>query len=267
MDQKAIATGGMVTGSLVIFCGVMVSPVAIGMLLSFPHPIWWLGLVMVGSCGLMIYGGIQSIRKAKKQEWQAKEELERLQSEVAGIKSTGVPVQKTVVEATQVNSEVLAYWMFTAEEWKQFLALEKKRRKSSTSYEAAAIVILGTIGLMSMRDASLWMALLVSIVIAAIVSWLRWVLTMNSFGNVLPKNEVTITDQSILINDKLNPYRSENYWLDKIQILDGDPDVLEITYAWNTRKGNTFDEMRVPIPKGKRDEALNVINKILPPQS
>lgn len=273
MDQKTISAGGMISGALIIFCGIIVSPIAIGMLASYPHPIWWVGLILCGASGVMIHGGIQSIRKAKLQEAQAKEELERLKAEVDKIKSTpvtsgvaGVQIPGVQPDTTIRYKEVLAHWTFTADEWKKFLILEKKRRKSSTGAEGVAIVILGTLALMTFRDATFWMAFGVSAVLAVIISWLRWVLTMSSIGSVLPINEVTITDQSVLINDKLNPYRSDNYWLDKIQVLDGDPEVLEITYAWNTRKGKTFDEMRIPIPKGKKEEAQDVIQKILYPQ-
>lgn len=278
MDQKTINSGGILSGVIVIICGVLVSPVAIGMLASYPHEIWWLGLVLVGSCSLMIYGGIQSIRKSKKQEWQANEEQERIQEEVArlkksqlAIKNEGLPGatiqgQKGSEESHPPYNEVLAFWTFSKPEWNKFLVLEKKRRKSSTLIEGILIVALGTPFLMWVRASTFGTAFIICLIIALIISLLRYFLTMNSLGSVLDVNEVTITDQTVMINGKLNPYRSDNFWLDKVHILDGDPAVLEFTYAWNTRKQKkTFDELRVPIPQKKRAEAQALIEKISKP--
>ena len=65
------------------------------------------------------------------------------------------------------------------------------------------------------------------------------------------------------INGKLNPYRSDRFWLKKIQMLAGDPEVIEFTYSWDTRKGRTFDELRIPVPAGRGEEARALIEKIL----
>ena len=254
---------------LVIFCGVLVSPVAIGMMASYPNQIWWLGLVLVVSCGLMIYGGIQSIRKSQNATRQAAEEEQRINEEVAQLNALDKTQNESIerkAEAAISDStyhEVIAHWTFTPQEWKKFLILEKQRRKSSTLIEGSLIVVLGTPFLMWVRLATLGTAFIISVVIAIVISFFRYLLTMSSLGSILPVNEVAITDQTVMINGKLNPYRSENFWLDKIRILDGDPDVLEITYAWNTRKGKTFDELRVPIPPGKKEEARVTIQKIL----
>lgn len=272
MDQKTISAGGILSGVLVIFCGVLVSPVAIGMVASYPDGIWWLGLVLVISCGLMIYGGIQAIRKAKVQEFQAAEEEQRIKAEIAQLKANSAPTQ-TIENAEKrpsisgsPYSEVFAHWIFSSQEWKKFLLLEKKRRKSSTLIEGILIVALGTPFLMWVRASTFGTAFIICLIIALIISFLRYQLTMNSLGSALDVNEVTITDQTVMINNKLNPYRSENFWLDKIQILDGDPDVLEFTYAWHTRKkAKTFDELRIPIPNGKKEEAQILIQKILKP--
>ena len=272
MDQKAIQGGGIITGVILIFCALLISPVAIGLAISYASELWWLGLVMCLASILMMYSGIKSIRQSKKLEWQAKEEQQRIQEEVQHIKAsypsigeTRTGIESQTPDQAQSHREVLAYWIFPADEWKKFIALERKRRKSSTFYEFLVVVIFGTLILVFLKATGLWLGFSISLIIALIISWLRYVLTMNAFSKVLPDNTVIITDQSVMINDKLNPYRSENFWLEKIQILDGDPDVLEITYAWNTRKGKTFDELRVPIPKGKREEAQRLIQQILKP--
>ncbi len=36
-------------------------------------------------------------------------------------------------------------------------------------------------------------------------------------------------------------------------------DLLEFDIAWSTRKGDTFDETRIPIPHDKKNRALELI--------
>ena len=55
-----------------------------------------------------------------------------------------------------------------------------------------------------------------------------------------------------------------NLWLGKITVNDaGSFNVLEITYCWNTSKGKTFNEIRVPIPKGSLKEAIFLQEKLM----
>jgi hypothetical protein len=269
MDQKTIQSGGIFSGVIVIFCGVLVSPVAVGLTLSYPHELWWLGAVLCICCMLMIVGGIQNIRSANQKERMANQERERIATELAQQKAmeafaTQGIVPTEIPAAVPLRPEVLAHWSFSANEWKQFMALEKRRRMEGAFFEAFGIIILGTIIIMLARESVFSIALSVSTVIALVIGALRYLLNMRSYGQTLPKNEVTITHQSVLINDKLNPYRSDTFWLDKLELKEGNPDVLEFTYAWITsKKKRTSDEMRIPIPKGKKEEAKQIIKKIL----
>ncbi len=273
MDQKTIEAGGILTGVIGISAGVLVSPVAIGLTVSYPHELWWLGAILCVCCFLMIAGGIGAIRTAREKEKLAALERARIDSELAQQKSVQAFADGKIADqlnaapaAVPLHPEVLAHWTFTAEEWKQFMALEKRTRLESSIYEGIGIVILGTIVIMLAREAVFWIALSVSTVIAVIIAFLRYSLNMKSYGPMLGKNEVTITKQSILINDKLNPYRSDTIWLDKLEFKAGAPDVLEFTLAWhNRRKQKVTDEKRVPIPKEKIEEAKQLIPIILNP--
>lgn len=270
MDQRTIQSGGIFSGVLVIFCGVLVSPVAIGLTASYPHELWWLGAILCMCCFLMIFGGIETIRSTKFKERIANQERERIAVEMAQQKAIedfahGIISNETPA-AVPIRPEVLVHWTFSTEEWNQFIVLEKRRRLESSIYEGIGIIVLGTIVIMLARESVFSIALSVSAVIALIIGFLRYFLNMKSYGKTLHKNEVTITRQSVLINDKLNSYRSDNIRLEKIKLIEGSPDVLEFTLAWLTsKKKKAFDEMRVPIPKGKKEEAKQLIQKIINP--
>ena len=273
MDQRTIQSGGILTGVIVILCGVLVSPVAVGLVSSYPHELWWLGAILCVCCFLMISGGVEAIRSVRFKERMANQEQMRIATELAQQKAiedfatTGI-VTPGASAAVPLQPEVLAHWTFTADAWTQFIALEKRRRLESSIYEGIGIIILGTIVIMLARESVFSIALGVSTGVALIVGVLRYTLTMNSYGPTLPKNEVTITQQSVLINDKLNPYRSDTIRLEKVILIEGLPDVLEFTHAWITSKRKkAYDEMRVPVPMGKREEAKELIQKITKPIS
>jgi hypothetical protein len=273
MDQKTIQAGGMLSGIVLIFTGLLVSPVAVGLARSYPHELWWLGAALCLSCFLMIFGSIQNIRDSRNKEKLANQERARITQELAQQKSfqaleTGEVDLQSNPEPTAVplNPEVLAHWMFTEKEWNQFMVLEKHRRLESSLYEGIGIVILGTIVIMLSREAIFSVALTVSLVIGGIISLLRYYLNINSLGKTLPINNVIITRQSVLINDKLNPYRSDTFWLSKLALKPGKPDVLEFTFAWkNRKKQNVSDELRIPVPTNKREAVQRIMNQILDP--
>jgi hypothetical protein len=67
---------------------------------------------------------------------------------------------------------------------------------------------------------------------------------------------VIITQYAVIINGKHNAFKSQMYWLGSVSIKDEpSPKVLEIVYNWNTRGGISHDEIRIPIPEGKLEEA------------
>jgi hypothetical protein len=39
--------------------------------------------------------------------------------------------------------------------------------------------------------------------------------------------------------------------------------ILEFTYCWSTRSGKTYDEIRVPIPKGNLKEAISLQERLM----
>lgn len=271
MDQKIIHSGTILSGAVAIAMGVLVSPVAIGLASSYPHELWWLGALLCGGCFLMIYGGIQSIKTARAKEKMAQAERARItteldQKQAVADFSAGLPISPQTPAAVPLRPEVLAHWIFSESEWKQFMRLEKGRRLESSIYEALGFTILGTVVIMLSREAVFYVAVSISALIGVIISSLRYWLTLKSLGNVLPENQVIITRQSVFINDKLNPYRSDNLWLDKLEFKAGIPPVLEFTYAWhNRKKKKMFDELRVPVPPRAEAEARALIQKILNP--
>ena len=116
----------------------------------------------------------------------------------------------------------MAHWTYTREEWKNFVRWTKKRK-----------------------------------------SLLHYLLHFFSPKQSKQTPEVRITPERVWIGDAHQHFSSEEHRLKRIDIRDeGKLNILEITYEWAKRKIPGLDEIRVPVPKGKLREAIEVEEKL-----
>jgi hypothetical protein len=70
-----------------------------------------------------------------------------------------------------------------------------------------------------------------------------------------------ITNRIANVNGKPIVFHGDGKWLRKVDIKEkNNINVLEITFEWKTGKGITFDELRIPVPKGKLREAIELLD-------
>lgn len=272
MDQKFTSGGTMLSGLLMLGCAFIILPLGLGCLLSYPDQIWWLGLLFLASAAGLILNGITNIKLSKRLAKDAEEDLniisgKRQYSPTKANVSTYVnnndqtqSIQPAIQQ--EVNDTiVLVKWNYTVEEWQKFLKWEMKERRLSSTIEAALIVLIG--GVLGYNEGG-WVMLVISIVVA-IIYWLgKYYLSLASIGQ--PKNkqcEVVITQYALIINGKHNAFNSQMYCKGKVSIKEEpSPKILEIVYHWQTRKGISQEELRVPIPEGKLEEAKWLANTL-----
>ena len=259
MDQKFVVGGNRLVAVLLFFCAMMMLPVGIGLLSAYPDKMWWLGLAVLVSCGLLFHGGISNLRLSRRLRRQADAEMAAL----AGLQAAQQPTADAATSQARPVDDVaiLAHWTYTPEEWKSFISWERKKRKTSSTVEAALILVVGGAFIYWTREADPGLSFGISAAVAGIYWYGKNVLSLSSIGKSSSKaNEVVITSHAVIINGSYNAFRSELYWL-KGATLDESltPEVLEIVYQWQTRKGITQEEIRVPVPAGKIDEARVVI--------
>src|SRR4051812_33239421 len=78
-------------------------------------------------------------------------------------------------------------------------------------------------------------------------------------GRVTIVPEITITGQKIWVGDVALPFIDSNNKLKRVAIRDtGQFNLLEITYETMGGKTSGLREIRVPVPKGKLKEAIEV---------
>ncbi len=223
------------------------------MLASYPDKIWWIGLLLTFSGIVVGISAIKNYITAKKEK-----KISDAQMEIISLKTkTAVGVEGRV--------EILANWLYSVSEWKAFMKWERKERGSTTLMETILIIVPGTFAIRVLKAGDWGTALAISLFIGVLYGVIKYIITLSSLHlgeNKMP--EVIITKEAVIVNGHLNRFRGNNLWLGKVAVNDaGSFNILEITYCWNTRKGQSFDEIRVPIPKGYLKEAIFLEERLM----
>jgi hypothetical protein len=76
-------------------------------------------------------------------------------------------------------------------------------------------------------------------------------------GNLAaPRGDVIIAPDAILMNGRYHVLQDENFTFGGVRYLEDErPPILEFTVTWATRSGRTNEQYRVPVPRGREDEA------------
>lgn len=160
------------------------------------------------------------------------------------------------------DKDLLDTWTFTAQEWNVFIKEAKSLKKEDTIYMAIATLIAGIPFLMFIKNISILMASTFVIPLAILIPWIRYKIAIKRLSFVTTNVQVQLYSYYLLINNQKIDLFSKKYWIKNIKIIDGTMGLkmMEFEIAWNTRKGNTFDETRIPIPSNKLEKAEAIID-------
>lgn len=260
MDQQYKTTGGILSGIIVLFCGILILPVAIGAATALPSFIGIVGLILIVSSSLMIYGGISTLRKTRKEEAYAQKFLTEMQLTAA----TSSNQSKNNTTTDKPKPVILAHWFFSKEEWNTFFEEERKDIKLNSWILGILLSLLGGVVLAFSREASWALALSISSVVGAIIGFLNFKLkTQTITATNLQTVEVIIGSDTVVLAGKLIVLHDDNKWLVKVSKNEElSMPILEFTYCWNTRKGVSKDTFRIPIKSDKLNEVPNLIAEI-----
>lgn len=154
--------------------------------------------------------------------------------------------------------EPITEWSYSAEEWNEFVSIERSNKKEDSIYFGIGIVILGTIGLMFFRGVSVFTGILFSTPLAILIPLLRMKFSYRHLKKGIPNPRVQFFSDHILINSHKIELISSIKRIKSIKIVDiknSEKQLLEFDVQWITRKGPTNDEFRFLIPENKFDEA------------
>ena len=165
------------------------------------------------------------------------------------------------MDTTNKDNEVLSYWKYTTKQWDEFVTIEKGNKKEDSIYFGIGIIILGTIGLMLLRQTSFLTALLFSVPLAILIPFLRMKFSYKHLKKGVQNPEVKITFNNLYINNHIVELQNKNKRVKSMKIIDAKNNLklLEFNVEWLTRKGPTNDEFRILIPDDKIEEAEKLI--------
>lgn len=159
------------------------------------------------------------------------------------------------------SKDFLETWEFSPSEWNSYVKAAKLLKKEDNIYFGVAILIAGIPFLMFVRNTTFLMASIFVIPFAFLIPWARNKFLTSYLKTTNNSSTVHFYSDYILVNDKRINLFGDKRWIKSMKIINtkNSLSLLEIEIAWSTRKGDTFDEVRVPIPTDKMERAEGII--------
>lgn len=166
------------------------------------------------------------------------------------------------MNSNSINFNLITEWNYSQKEWDEFVVIEKANKKEDSIYFGIGILILGTIGLMILRQTSFFGGFIFAIPFAILIPWLRMKFSYKHLKKGVKNPSVKIYTDHLLINTHKIELSGKIKRVKSLKIIDAKngKKLLEFDVQWMTRKGPTNDEFRVLIPTDKITEAEKLIS-------
>ena len=266
MNEEVRSQGQMIMGVIYLAISVPIGLLSLGFLFSYPDSIWYLGIVLATSSGLMIYSGVSQLRKVKTNQLSDSSKIVQLHKMVSAQQQVMTNSQNNFERNVHENairdlSMQPVHWTFPMEAWKNFVRVEGIHRRRETIM-LIGISTLVFAYLLKGEMVEGWTAsLIIGLVSSVLIFGLRHQLKQVAFNVGKAKVvELIIDNEKVYINGKLFYFRNSERQLVRVDVITKQGlQMLEFTYSWVTRKGRTEDSLMVPIPEDKRDEAEMIV--------
>ena len=252
MDQKIHTRASSISAFILACCAVVMIVSCVLMILEDSKGSWLEGMALLG-IGLVV--GIIAVKTFS----LARNEKQRFR-ELSAIIEAG----KNQDFSGKPKVEILANWVYSISEWKEFVKWEKRKANPTNLVEALSLVIMIALAIRYSTNIDWLLSFAISVMVGlayCITKYYVNLFSINLEENKIP--EVIVTNNAVIINGHSNQFLGNNLTLGKVSVNDaGKFNLFEITYGWQTKKGKTFDEIRVPIPKGSLKEAIFLQEKL-----
>ncbi len=156
----------------------------------------------------------------------------------------------------------IAEWHYTPDEWMRFVAAdfedEKKIKKNLFIMVAVIALIVGVLMTIVAQDGLMMLIIVGIIVIVAVPAFLvprfRYRKLQGSEAHAL------ISENGVIIGKMFHLWIKLGARLDRVSINPEEkPGIMEFAYSFPTRTGMQEEIARVPIPKGKTEQAIRIM--------
>lgn len=254
MQEKSTPAVARITGAVLLLLGIVVFPLAVGLLLTLPSSTGLWGIMLLVAC-------IFFWKSAYDKFNQAKFLADRLDRAILAKYAEG-----SKHEVSQVgNNErvVLGEWSIDSIQWKKFIEWESKEQKANIFGEAFWVVVLGMPLLIFTRATSWVLALIFSSLFAVLYGVIKFRFVMKGFPKGNNGVSIVVTKHFADLSGHIIFYHDGWKWVERVEIKDYEGlQVLEIAYAWTTRRGPTSHELRLPFSEEHRPAVQEIANQL-----
>ncbi|HEX2190455.1 MAG TPA: hypothetical protein VHG51_16220 [Longimicrobiaceae bacterium] len=264
----------LVSAALLAFCGVPCVILGTVGVLSDTGPMRpVLGLLAVSGL-LMIGGAVQAVLAWRRAERRERGHEAALYQAVRGHEPAlpqppaptaaappAEPAARTEPPASgarEADAEVLAHWTYAPDEWSEYARQELRFRRGEALSVGLGVVVLGVLLLVYRRDAEYGVALGVAGVVGAIIyaGRLLQARSAHAANTATRGGEVVISPRAVVLNGRYHVLQDDRFHFAGVRLLDEeDPPVLEFSVVWSTRSGRADEQVYVPVPRGREEEA------------
>jgi hypothetical protein len=167
---------------------------------------------------------------------------------------------KTYFMTQENEKSILVHWYYSIAEWEEFIKKEKTRKEIYILADSILVGLAGAALIYLLFDMSWILSVATCSVIAVAygvsMSCARF-LKIKWKGSKVP--EIVIANGTATVNGKPTVFHGDGKCLRKVDVKENNSiNILEITFEKQTRKGTSFDEIRIPVPRGKLREAMEL---------
>jgi len=216
--------------------------------------IWWLGALMAVAGAGVVYGAVTDILR-----WRRS-----VQAEDATAQAMLASVQARAEGSTGLPAPVLVHWTYAPDEWRAYAEHEMAFRTREAVGMAAATVLFGTLAI-GVLDGEWLLGLGLSGAIGAAIGLGRWLVARSArrFHLSAATGDVIIAPNAMLVNGRYQVLQDERIRFGSSRLLESErPAVLEITVMVPGRYRRIPEEYRIPVPRGKEDEARALMDAL-----
>jgi len=156
----------------------------------------------------------------------------------------------------------IALWQYSAEEWMRFAAAdfedEKKIKRNLFIMVTVISIVIGVILVIVTQDPLMIFIIAGIIAIVAIPAFWAPRYRFNKLQH--SEAEALIAENGVIVGKMFHLWVKLGARLDKVVIdMESDPKLIEFTYSIPTRNGRQEEIARVPVPYGKIDDAMQIV--------
>ena len=175
------------------------------------------------------------------------------------------------------GENLLAHWTYSQDEWQQYAEEEYKRQKSRNMKQfimvAIASLVIGVGCVVLIQRNGLWflLAMIVLIALEGLIAW--FTADYNHRQNKKSQGQAFLAPDAVFITNHFHNLKSTGYRLEKVELKGDSQPYIEFIYSGRSQRetvsinplntGHARDNyyVTVPVPQGKVDEAIKVVEK------